>query len=211
MKINKELLNQIANMSETECWQPYEVKFFGPTTRTLSFFNEVNRETAHVLISQMLQLAEDDPDEPITILLNTEGGSLTDGMAIYDAIVNISCPVLILVSGLCASAGLIILSAGDYRIATKSCTFYYHQPVMEEKFINSIKDMNELNKFYSYCKAQMDDILKEKTKMSDKKWLKNFEGKTSFYFSTQNALKYNLIDEIQESNKIDFNIKDDDD
>lgn len=209
MASKKEILQHIMSMSDSEVWQPYEFQYFGPSTRCLSFFSEVNKESAHVLISQILQLEEDDPDESITIYLNTTGGSITDGLAIYDVLTDCSCPVLIYATGLCASAGLIILSAGDYRYASKSCTFYYHQPVMEDASVNNLKDMEELQKYYLYSKEKMDGIIKSRTKMKRGIWNKNFEGKTSYYFSSREAIDFNLIDKIGESRKIEFTIEKD--
>jgi ATP-dependent Clp protease, protease subunit len=207
MSSKNEILQQLLSIQEIEPWQQFEYQYFGPTTRTISFFGPVCKETTAPFISQLLHLAEEDSETPIVIWLNTEGGSLTDGLAIYDTIVNLSCPVEILVTGLCASAGLIILSAGDYRLATKSSTFYYHQPVIEDSMINSIKDMDELQKYYKSCKDKMDEILKSRTKMRKQSWSKNFEGRTSYYFFTEDALKYKLIDKIVESDKVEFEIQ----
>ena len=151
----KTIQQLIAVLSDVETWQPYEAKFFGPSTRTVSFFGEVNRPSVLTFISQILHLVEDAEDEPITVWLNTEGGSLTDGLAVYDCLKNIPCPVIIYATGICASAGLIILSAGDYRVASQSCTFYYHEPVIGETGISSSKDMQQLKDYYSSCKNKM--------------------------------------------------------
>lgn len=207
MPSKQELLQQLMSVQEIEPWQQFETKYFGPTTRTISFFGPVCKETSYAFISQLLHLAEEDPAEPITVWLNTEGGSLTDGLAIYDTIVNLPSPVLIYATGLCASAGLIILSAGDYRAATASTTFYYHQPVIEENFINSIKDMDELQSYYSASKEKLDQIIKDKTKMKKSVWNKNFEAKTAYYFYADQALEFNLIDKIVESSKLDFELQ----
>ena len=207
MTSKQDILQQLLLMQDIEVWQQFETKYFGSTTRNIAFFGPVCKETTLPFISQLLHLSEEDPEEPIVVWLNTEGGSLTDGLAVYDTIVNLSCPVLVYVTGLCASAGLIILAAADYRAATKSATFYYHQPVIEDNMINSIKDMDELQKYYQTCKQQMDAILRNKSKMKKPLWNKNFEGKTSYYFFSEDALRFNFIDKIIASSKVDFELE----
>ena len=203
-KLITELISALTNI---DVWQPYEFKYFGTSTRCLSFFGDVTRDKTHLFMSQLMQLAEESREEPITVFLNTEGGSLTDGLAIYDAITDCPSPVVVVATGICASAGLIILSAGDYRVATKNTTFFYHEPIMQENLVNNLSDMNDLQKFYSYCKERMDTIIKDRSKMKKKKWKDFFEGKTSFYFSAQEALGFNLLDSIKESDKLDFDIE----
>lgn len=213
MATNKEKTIQqlMSALSDVETWQPYELKFFGPSTRTISFFGEVDRNATLAFISQVLHLVEEAEDEPITVWLNTEGGSLTDGLAIYDCLKNIPCPVIIYTTGICASAGLIILSAGDYRVASQSCTFYYHEPVISETAVTSAKDMQQLKDYYASCKNKMNEIIKETTGIKKKLWDKYFEGSTSYYFNSQQALKINLIDKIAASGKLDFEFSEEED
>ena len=140
-------------------------------------------------------------------MINTPGGSLTDGLAIHDVITQISCPVIIHALGLCASAGLLILSSGDYRVSSPNTTFYYHQPVIEDSMVNSVQNMNQLNDYYSNCKDLTDGIIRARAKIRKNTWNKHFEGKTNFYFDSEEALSFNLIDAITESNKLDFEIE----
>lgn len=196
--------------NDFESWNCFEPKYFGAQTRSIPFFTEVNQNSALLLISQLKHLEELEQDKPITILLNSPGGSLTDALAIYDTITQISCPVIVHVMGLCASAGLLILSAADYRVASPNTTFYYHQPVMDGSHINSMDNMNHLNEHYSYCKKITDDIIKSRTKIKKTVWNKNFEGKTNFYFNSDEAFGFKLIDLISESAKLDFEIQKED-
>lgn len=199
----------LESVDDSESWSPYESKYFGPSTRALSFFKEVDSESAFLLISQLEHLAHTDPEKPITLYLNTEGGSLTDGFAIYDCIVNLSCPVLIIATGLCASAGLLILSAGDYRLATANTTFFYHQPVFTQTgLVNSSKDMETLSNHYKYCQEKVDKTLKQNCSITAAQWKKHFNNSTGYYFDTAQALKYKLINKIVVSDKVDFEIDD---
>lgn len=203
------IANLLESMNELDVWSPIEPKYFGPSTRTLALFGEIEKDAVLLAISQLKHLETLNQEEAITLYLNTEGGSLSDAFALYDCIKNLSCPVIIVATGLCASAGLLILSAGDYRAATASTIFYYHQPVFtQHSFINSQKDMQSLNDFYSYCQNTVDDILKETTGISQRKWKTNFDASTGYYFDANKALKLNFIDKIISSNKLEFEIDD---
>lgn len=198
----------LQDVDDVEVWSPIEPKFFGSTTRVLSLFGEVDCSIALLTISQLEHLAHLSEDEPITLFLNTEGGSLTDAFAIYDCIKNLSCPVLIVATGLCASAGLLILCAADYKMATENTVFYYHQPVFAQTgAVSSTKDMKVLSGHYEFCQKQVDKRIKEATKITKKQWEKHFDSSTGYYFDAKQALKYNFIEKIAPSNKGDFEIK----
>ena len=196
----------LETIDDTHVWSQSEPKFFGPSTRTLSFFTDIDSTSALLLISQINHLALTDPEEPITIHMNTEGGSFTDALSIYDAIRNTPPPVICVATGLCASGGLLILAAADYKLATENTIFYYHEPVFSQSSsINSTKDMESLNGFYKFCQSTAGAILKEAMDISERTWKKNFDSQsTGFYFDTNKALKFKLIDKIAESNKVDF-------
>lgn len=206
-ELQQKLLAELLVDDSFESWNCFEPKYFGADSRTLPFFSSVDKHTALLLISQLKHLEELDPESPITIMLNTQGGSLTDGLAIHDTITQLTCPVIVHALGLCASAGLLVLSAADYRVASPSTTFYYHQPVVEDFMINSMQNMNELNDYYSNCKEVTDNIMKARAKIKKSTWTKNFEGKTNYYFDSEMALSFNLIDSITESNKLDYEIE----
>tara|TARA_Y100000310_G_scaffold196776_1_gene196841 strand:+ start:194 stop:823 length:630 start_codon:yes stop_codon:yes gene_type:complete len=205
--IKQNLLKQLVLDEELEAWNCYEPKFFGSDSRTLPLFGDINKENALLLISQLKHLESLEPEKAISIYLNTEGGNLTDGLAIYDTITQLSCPVLVRATGLCASAGLLVLSSGDYRVATPNTTFYYHQPIVQGSSINSIHDISELKEYYANCKSIADKIVRTRSKIKKPAWRKHFENRTSFYFDSKIALSFNLIDKITKSNKIDFEIE----
>lgn len=206
-QLKQNLISQLLMTNDFESWNCFEPKYFGADTRSIPFFNEVSQETALLLISQLKHLEELEQEKPITVFLNTPGGSLTDALAIYDTITQLSCPVIVHTMGLCASAGLLIMSAADYRVASPNTTFYYHQPVMDSSHINSIDNMNHLNDHYNHCKELTDEIIKTRAKIKKTTWAKNFEGKTSFYFNAEEALGFKLIDSLSESAKLDYEIK----
>ena len=205
MNIDKfDILKLLFSSDENDIsWHPVEVKHFGPKKRSLSFYSEVNRESSLALISQLLEL-DSESSEPIRLYINTEGGSLTDGFAIYDTIKNITAPVVGIVSGLCASAGLIILSACDYRMTTPNSIFFYHQPILPFEMISSKLEINSLNSFYENIQERADSMIKKRAKMKAKKWNQFFKNKTSFYFDAEQACDLSIVDTIIDNDKPEF-------
>lgn len=208
-KIKQSFIEDLFNSHEIEVWDPHEHKYFGPSTRSLAFYGDVNEDRARLLVSQLLHLESLSEEEQITIYLNTPGGSLTDGLAIYDVIKEISCPVVVIAQGLCASAGLLIMAAADYKAASANTIFFYHQPVVSDNSINSMNDMLSFSNHYEYCKDISDSIILESSKMRKNLWNKFFAGQTSFYFNTDKALQFKIIDEVVSSRKLNFKIKKD--
>ena len=192
--------------SHIEVWHPSEIKYFGPDTRAISLCSEITSESVLPVISQLLHLEELSPEDQITLYLNTEGGSLVDALALYDTIKQISCPVIVIATGLCASAGLIILAAADYALASDKTLFFYHQPIFTQGPISSSSDMKSLNLHYEHCAETADEILKKKTKMRKSVWNSHFKDKTSFYFTVSQALEFNFIDKVLPKRKLKFNI-----
>ena len=208
-ELKQNLLADLISDTSFDVWDPHENKFFGPTTRSLAFFGDVNEERVRLTISQILHLEELSETDPITLYLNTPGGSLTDALALYDTIKEVSCPVVVITTGLCASAGLLILSAADYKMASKSTIFFYHQPIMSDTHVNSANDMKSFSDHYDYCKEITDNIILSATKMKKSFWNNHFKNKTSFYFDVYQALDFKLLDQITSSRKTKFKIKKD--
>ena len=194
-----EKLKIIASVLENEShpgWGPLDIKYFGAQTRSLSLYSQIDRERTLVLISQLLELERMDSESPIKLYLNTEGGSLSDAFAIYDCIRGIIAPVIIIASGVCASAGLIVLSAGDWRVCHENTTFFYHQSIMSGDVISSLSEMNSLNSFYEETQKRADLLLKRGLKIKTAQWNKFFKGKRSYYFNAKEALSYGLVNSI---------------
>tara|TARA_R100000152_G_C6778159_1_gene208621 strand:+ start:1091 stop:1723 length:633 start_codon:yes stop_codon:yes gene_type:complete len=190
-------------MQGVESWSPADVLYFGPLRRAVSLYGPVTRETVFPIISQVLELEQRDPGKPIRLHINTEGGSLSDALALYDALRGVSGPIVTVATGMCASAGLLLLSAGDLRLATKNTLFFYHEPILPLDEIISKKQLDETVKAYDLCKMTYERIIKEKTNMSDEIWNKEFDGETSKYFDVSKALEYNFVDDIvQEAEKV---------
>ena len=99
--------------------------------RIIMLSEEVNATTASLIVAQMLYLEAQDPDKDIQFYINSPGGSVTDGMAIYDTMQYIKCDVSTICIGMAASMGAFLLSSGTKgkRIALPNAEIMIHQPL----------------------------------------------------------------------------------
>ena len=119
---------------------------------------EVNATTASLVVAQMLYLEAQDPDKDIQLYINSPGGSVTDGMAIYDTMQYVKCDVSTICVGMAASMGAFLLSSGakGKRIALPNAEIMIHQPsagtqgkvtdmeIDVEHFLRIKKNLNEI-------------------------------------------------------------------
>ena len=98
--------------------------------RIIMLCDEVNDATASLVVAQLLYLEGQDPDKEISLYINSPGGSVTAGLAIYDTIQYIKCDVSTICMGMAASMGAFLLSAGTKgkRLALPNSTIMIHQP-----------------------------------------------------------------------------------
>ena len=122
------------------------------------FLEEVNATTASLVVAQMLYLEAQDPDKDIQLYINSPGGSVTDGMAIYDTMQYVKCDVSTICVGMAASMGAFLLSSGakGKRIALPNAEIMIHQPsagtqgkvtdmeIDVEHFLRIKKNLNEI-------------------------------------------------------------------
>ena len=99
--------------------------------RIILVTEESNPATSTSIVAQLLALEAEDADDPITMYINSPGGSITDGMAIYDIMNRISCPIITIGVGMAASMGAVLLSSGTkgMRYCTPNATVMIHQPL----------------------------------------------------------------------------------
>lgn len=181
-----------------ENWGHQDVPFYGPKSRTVSLTGEINNHSATAFIGQLLELQDEDPATPIIIHLNTEGGSLVDAFAIYDLIKIVSCPIIIIVIGACMSAGLLILSAADQRFATPNSLFFYHQIIVSDVNIGSGEHIESMAEYYKQAQGSYDEIIRKRSRITLKKWEREFKGKTSKFFTANQAFDVGLVDQVLE-------------
>ncbi len=162
--------------------------------RIVFLSDEVNNTTASLVVAQMLFLEAQDPDKDISFYINSPGGSVTAGMAIYDTMNFIKCDVSTICIGMAASMGAFLLSAGTKgkRFALPNSEIMIHQPLGGAQ--GQASDIQIQAEQILKIKKKLNQILADNTG----KPLKTVEKDTDRdnYMSAEEALEYGLIDKI---------------
>ena len=164
--------------------------------RIVMLNEEVNSASASVVVAQLLYLESQDPTKDISLYINSPGGSVTDGFAIYDTMQYIKCDVSTICMGMAASMGAFLLAAGakGKRIALPNSPIMIHQPLGGYK--GQATDMEIHTRYMLDIKARLNKILSENTgKPLD--IIKNDTERDNF-MTAQQALEYGLIDKVIE-------------
>ena len=162
--------------------------------RIVMLNEEVNSASASVVVAQLLYLESQDPTKDISLYINSPGGSVTDGFAIFDTMQYIKCDVSTICMGMAASMGAFLLAAGTKgkRIALPNSTIMIHQPLGGYK--GQATDMEIHTRYMLDIKARLNKILSENTgKPLD--IIKNDTERDNF-MTAQQALEYGLIDKV---------------
>ena len=164
--------------------------------RIIFLGEEVNDTTASLVVAQLLYLEAQDPDKDIQMYINSPGGSVTAGMAIYDTMQYVKCDVSTICIGLAASMGAFLLSAGakGKRLALPNSEIMIHQPSAGTQ--GQITDMALHLKRLEVVKKRMNRILAENTGKSIEQVTADCERDN--FMSAQEALEYGLIDRVIE-------------
>jgi ATP-dependent Clp protease protease subunit len=160
--------------------------------RIILIFGEINDLTSASVIAQMLYLESVSKTDPIYIYINSPGGSVTSGLAIYDVINYIKCEVVTIGMGLCASLGAFLLATGDKRYALSNTKVMIHQPLGKSE--GQASDMMIVAEEIIKTKKRLNEILAFKTKQDILKIEKDCER--DFYMTSTEALEYGIIDEV---------------
>ena len=155
---------------------------------------EVNATTASLIVAQLLYLEAQDPDKDVQFYINSPGGSVTDGMAIYDTMQYIKCDVSTICVGMAASMGAFLLSAGakGKRMALPNAEIMIHQPSAGTQ--GQITDMAIHLKRLEIIKKRMNVILADNCGKYVEQVTADCERDN--FMTAQEALDYGLIDKI---------------
>ena len=155
---------------------------------------EVNATTASLVVAQLLYLESQDPDKDIQFYINSPGGSVTDGMAIYDTMQYIKCDVSTICVGMAASMGAFLLSAGakGKRLALPNAEIMIHQPSAGTQ--GQITDMAIHLKRLETIKKRMNQILADNTGKSVEQVTADCERDN--FMTAEEAQEYGLIDRV---------------
>ncbi|WP_251316967.1 ATP-dependent Clp endopeptidase proteolytic subunit ClpP [Flintibacter muris] len=164
--------------------------------RIVMLSEEVNSTTASLIVAQLLYLEAQDPDKEIQFYINSPGGSVTDGMAIYDTMQYIKCDVSTICIGMAASMGAFLLSSGakGKRLALPNAEIMIHQPSAGTQ--GQITDMAIHLKRLEIVKSRMNRILSENTGKPIE--IVTADTERDNFMSAREALEYGLIDKVIE-------------
>ena len=190
---------------------PYVVERTGNGERSYDIFSrllkdrivfvdgEINDATADLVVAQLLFLESENPDKDINMYINSPGGSVTAGLAIYDTMQYVHCPIQTICLGQAASMAAILLAGGTKgkRIALPSSRVMIHQPRggvggQESDIAIQAKEIIRL-------KQLSIQYLAKATGQSEKTIAKDMER--DFYMSAKDALEYGVIDQVMEARK----------
>ena len=162
--------------------------------RIIFLSDEVNDTTASLVVAQMLFLEAQDPDKDISFYINSPGGSVTAGMAIYDTMNFVKCDVSTICIGMAASMGAFLLSAGakGKRFALPNSEIMIHQPLGGAK--GQASDIKIQAELILRTRDRLNKILAANTGKDIKTIAKDTERDN--YMTAEQALAYGLIDKI---------------
>ena len=164
--------------------------------RIIFLGEDVNEHTANVVVAQLLFLAYEDPNKDIKLYINSPGGSVYDGLAIYDTIQHIKPDVQTIGIGLQASMGAFLLSSGTKgkRFALPNSRIMIHQPSSGTQ--GKISDQEIALREGLFLKQRLNEILAKNTGQKLAKIEKDADR--DFWMSAEEAKDYGLIDEVIE-------------
>ena len=164
--------------------------------RIIFLSDEVNDATASLVVAQLLFLDSEDPDKDINLYINSPGGSVTAGMAIYDTMQYTKADVSTICVGMAASMGAFLLSSGakGKRFALPNSEIMIHQPLGGAK--GQATDIEIHAKWILKIRERLNQILSERTGQPIEKIQEDTERDN--FMSAQEAKEYGLIDEVIE-------------
>ena len=164
--------------------------------RIIFLGEEVNDVTAGLVVSQLLFLESEDPDKDINLYINSPGGSVTAGMAIYDTMQYVKCDVSTMCMGMAASMGAFLLSGGTKgkRLALPNAEIMIHQPSGGAQ--GQATEIEIAAEHILRTKKKLNTILSENTGQPYETIVKDTDRDN--WLTAQEALEYGLIDKVME-------------
>ena len=165
--------------------------------RIIFLADQVTDATASLVVAQLLYLEAKDPDKDIQLYIDSPGGSITAGMAIYDTMQYIKCDVSTICIGMAASMGAFLLAAGEKgkRFALPNSEVMIHQPLIAGGGLSGqTTDIKIYTDRLVNTKKKMNEILAERTGQTYEKLCEDTERDN--FMTAQEAKEYGLIDEV---------------
>lgn len=167
--------------------------------RKIFLWGAVTDKSAKDLTEKLLYLEVINPGKDITFYLNSPGGSITAGMAVYDTMKLISSPITVVVTGMAASMGSILLSGAPKgkRLLYPHSRVLIHQPLISGRFVGPATDINIQAQEMEKLREELNQILAEASGQPMERI--NQDTDRDFYLNAKEAIAYGLADKIVES------------
>jgi ATP-dependent Clp protease, protease subunit len=179
---------------EKDAFSPVAKRLFD--SRQLSVFGAIDQEHAHKICATLLALEQADPEAPITMLLNSPGGSVSDGFAIYDMMRFIQPEVRVVCTGLAASIATVILMGApkEHRTATPNTKLLIHQVYLPGVVRGQASDLEITAKDLLLTRKRINDLLAEETGQK----LERIEKDTNrdYWMTADEAVEYGLLSRV---------------
>jgi ATP-dependent Clp protease protease subunit len=156
----------------------------------------INDQVANLIVAQLLYLSNEDPEAPIQMYINSPGGVIYAGLAIYDTMQMIPNPISTLAIGVTASFGTVLLAAGNkgQRYALPHATIHMHQPLGGAQ--GQATEIEIQAREILRLKERLNDILARHTNQPMEVIERDTER--DFYMSAEKAVSYGLVDQVME-------------
>lgn len=166
--------------------------------RKIFLWGAVTDESAKDLTEKLLYLEASAPGKDITFYINSPGGSITAGMAVFDTMKLISSPITVVVTGMAASMGSILLSGAPKgrRLLYPHARVLIHQPLISGRMVGPASDINIQAKEMEKLRAELNQILADASGQPLERI--NRDTDRDFYLNAQEAIAYGLADKIVE-------------
>ena len=170
--------------------------------RRIFLWGEIDDHSAKTVTEKLLYLEMESPGKEITFYINTPGGSITAGMAIFDTMQLIASPIKVVVTGMAASMGSILLCAGDQgkRLLYPHSRVLIHQPLISGRMMGAAVDIHIQAQEMERLREELNNILAASSGQSMKKIEKDTDR--DFYMTAQEAIDYGLADTIVEPGSV---------
>lgn len=160
---------------------------------------DISTDSSNLIIAQMLYLESEDDSKPISIYINSPGGSVLAGLGLYDTMMHLKCPIYTTVIGHAMSFGLVLLAAGEpgHRYALPHARIMMHQPLIGGHgggISGQATDIEIEAKEMMYHKRSLAEILALHTGQTLEKI--TADGERNAYFSAEEAVKYGFVDKV---------------
>ena len=167
--------------------------------RVVFLGSQIDDQVANAVVAQLLFLETENPDAEISLYINSPGGSVTAGMAIYDTMNYIKCPVRTVCIGMAASMGAFLLMAGEKgkRLALPNSEVMIHQPSGGAS--GQATDVTIHAEWLLRTKKKMNELMAQMTGQPVEKLSRDVER--DYFMTAQEALEYGIIDEIYQPRK----------